>query len=170
MNSQSTSTPYCGKRTIGTVRDYLVKSMILAVIAFVLALVASVALLVIPFYSGTGSGVSLECDAAGVCREVVRVPEVIDSQTLLEVNGPRILVILTIPVLITGAALAAGWTRRARMLRIIATGVLFAGALLSMFSIGVFYIPSLIALALSVIVTPGPKSDMRQETNVEQPI
>jgi hypothetical protein len=75
-----------------------------------------------------------------------------------------------VPVIISGAALAAGWTRQARTARIVAAGVLFAVILLSLFSIGMFYIPSLIALALSAVFTPGIPPSRNQDTNLEQPV
>jgi hypothetical protein len=106
-----------------------------------LSLLASLLLLVLPVYSSATSS------SDG--------PEVTTTSTLLEVNGPGVLVILAVPVLLMLLPLYA--RRRARRwVSLACTLVLAAGALLGLASIGLFYLP---ALVCSVAATTAAMSE-----------
>ena len=79
------------------------------------------------------------------------------TATLIEVNGWRVLPILLVPAALTGLALVtilktnAGQTRR--RVFVWAPAVLLLGfCILGSFSIGIFYLPSALALVLSSIL------------------
>ncbi len=95
---------------------------ILAAISFALAVAASGLLLVLPTYSGWSS----------------ESPFVQQHATLLQVNGPRALIALAIPVLIAliPVLLPKWWVR------LVAGVVLGAFVGVAGFSIGLFYAPS----------------------------
>lgn len=70
--------------------------------------------------------------------------------TLLQVNGPRVLIVLVIPVLITLIPMLA----RNRGVRIAAAVVLASLALITVFSIGLFYLPSAGTLIAASVLKP----------------
>ena len=95
--------------------------------AFAVALLCSLILLVLPAYSGqTGRA------------------------TLLQVNGPRVLLPLAIPPSITLLPLLL----RGHSVRIGATIALGLFCLISGFSIGMFYVPSALLLILANLPNP----------------
>lgn len=71
--------------------------------------------------------------------------------SLLESEGSSILVVLSIPVLLTIIGLVAH--RRVRMVTAI---LLIVGCLLGLMSIGVFFVPSAILAVIAAVKTPGP--------------
>ena len=79
------------------------------------------------------------------------------TATLIEVNGWRVLPILLVPAALTGLALVtvlktnAGQTRR-RVLVWAASVLLLGFCILGSFSIGIFYLPSALALVVSSIL------------------
>ena len=83
-------------------------------IGFLATLTVSLLLLVAPVYSG--------------------------SETLIQVNGTRVVLVLAVPVLIAIAPLAF------RRLKIPAAIAMFAFSVIGGFSIGLFYIPSTVLL------------------------
>lgn len=107
-----------------------------ALIAFVLALVASLVLLFLPVYS------TVTTTASGTRTE--------DTATLWAVNGPWILIPLALPVLLTAAiALARG--RGGLVVSMLCTLVLAAFTVLAIASIGMFYLPALVVAAVAVL-------------------
>jgi hypothetical protein len=103
----------------------------LTVVSVLLALTASFLLLVLPTYATTSAGVE-------------------GRATLLQVNGPGVLIPLAAPVLI--ALLPLVFPKRA--VHIGAAMVLGLFALVGGFSIGLFYIPSVVVMALAAFRLP----------------
>jgi hypothetical protein len=109
-----------------------------AVAALVLAAVPSLLLAFLPVYSSesatatSGGAVSTSSGRA----------------TLLDVNGPGVLVVLLVPVALATLGLI-GSARRRRVLIWVAGGLLLGFALVSGLSIGLFYLPAAVALLLS---------------------
>ena len=95
--------------------------------AFALALLCSLILLVLPVYSGTAG-----------------------RATLLQVNGPGVLVPLAIPPFITVLPVILSQ----RSVRIGATIALGLFCLISGFSIGLFYVPAAVLLLLAHLTKP----------------
>lgn len=100
---------------------------VLTAVSFSLAVAASIAWLVVPAYSPGGA-------------------------TLLEVNGPWVLLLLAFPVLI--ALLPLVFPKQA--IRIIAAIILGGFAFLGGFSIGLFYFPSVVTMGLAGIEEDRP--------------
>jgi hypothetical protein len=113
------------------------------VVALGLSLLASLVLLVVPAFGGT----SASSDGAG---------EVTHTTTLLESEGPRVLMVLLLPVLLTLVPLLVrGRGRRSAALA--CTLLLAAGALFGLASIGAFYLPALIfAIAAATAAVQEP--------------
>ena len=114
---------------------------ILAAIALVAALGASVMLVVIPVYSGT------EIDPS-------TGQQIQTTATLIQVNGKGVLFALSIPVVIAAAGwLAILYVRRPKVLLVWGTAFLLtAFVFVTGFSIGMFYVPAMILLMTSAIV------------------
>jgi hypothetical protein len=106
---------------------------ILALISFGLAVAVSGLLLVLPTYSGWSS----------------ESPSVQQHATLLQVNGPRALIALAIPVLI---ALVPVLLPK-RWVRLLAALVLAAFVVVGGFSIGLFYAPSAFVMLMAGLVS-----------------
>ena len=106
---------------------------ILAAISFGLAVAVSGLLLVLPTYSGWSS----------------ESPFVQQHATLLQVNGPRALIALAIPVLIAlvPVLLPKWWVRIVAGL-LLAVFVVIAG-----FSIGLFYFPSAFMMLMAGLLS-----------------
>ena len=118
-------------------------------IAHVLAWVVVLGLVFGPVYQG----VSVSAAAPGApANEPIKT-----TATLIEVNGWRVLPILLVPAALTGLALVtilktnAGQTRR-RVLVWAASILLLGFCILGSFSIGIFYLPSALALVVSSIL------------------
>ena len=118
-------------------------------IAHVLAWVVVLWLVFGPVYQG----VSVTPVAPGeVASQPTRT-----TATLIEVNGWRVLPILLVPAALTGLALItvlrtdAGQTRR-RVLVWIPAVLLLGFCILGSYSIGIFYLPSALALVVSSIL------------------
>jgi hypothetical protein len=79
-------------------------------------------------------------------REVERV-------SLLEHEGASVLVPLLIPVAIAALGVVAGWLTRPRPFRIASAGLLLAFVIVGLLSIGIFYLPSAIAMVVAAIQT-----------------
>jgi len=99
-------------------------------VALGLSLLASLVLLVIPAFGGTSA-------SSDGTREVTH------ATTLLESEGPRVLLILLVPVVLTLLPLLVRGRGR-RSVALACTLLLAAGALLGLASIGAFYLPALI--------------------------
>jgi hypothetical protein len=107
--------------------------------SLVLAATASALLLVVPTYDGACIGVGKYGPGGSSC------PLGVSHTTLLEENGPHVLWVLAVPVVLA----AIGTLLRPRPARIVAAVALAAFSLLLGFSIGAAYIPSAIAMAIA---------------------
>lgn len=106
------------------------------VVAFVLALAASVLLLFLPLYA------TMTTTSTGATTQ--------GRASLWAENGPWILIPLAVPVLLTAViALARG--RGGLVVSILCTFVLAAFTVLALASIGMFYLPALIVAAVAVL-------------------
>lgn len=79
------------------------------------------------------------------------------TQSLLQSQGGWVLVVAAFPVALTVLPLFAGWSRRPRLFRSLLVGstvVLGLFVLVSGFSIGLFYVPALIALVAAAAQRP----------------
>lgn len=106
------------------------------VLAFALAIVASVVLLLVPFYT------QVKVTSGG--------PEQVTHPTLLEINGPSIFVPLLIPVVLTGLPLLIRGRARTPV-SVVATVGLAIFVVIGSASIGWFYIPALTAAVAAVV-------------------
>lgn len=109
-----------------------------------LALVGVTFLLFIPMTSTESLKVSVD-PVTGEQQEVRRR----GSETLLESEGASLLFVLAVPVLLTGVGVAAARrsARRVLTLVVVAYGI---GLFLAMASIGIFFLPSLLAIVLAL--------------------
>jgi hypothetical protein len=111
-----------------------------ASLSLALAVAAAIFLAFVP----ATSSVSVEAPDGDGPGAVTR-----STHTLLESEGPSVLVVLAVPVLIAAAGLAAA--RRSNRIALTAlTAVYGLGVLLALTSIGLFFAPSLIALVLAL--------------------
>ena len=120
------------------------------VIALALAGAASLLLLVMPVYRSVRS--SAVVDAGAEARTVVIT---VSHTTLLQQNGPAVLLILGAPVLITLVPFILRRVTRRLAWRLAPAIVLTALCILTGFSIGLFYLPAAVGLWIAVIVPPG---------------
>jgi len=114
----------------------------LTAISFWLALAASGFLLIVPTYSGTTYSGS-----SGVGSPV--------HATLLQVTGPRALIYLVVPVILTLAPMLIP----KRGVRAGSALVLTTLAVISAFSIGLLYLPSAFVLLLAAFPSSPVESD-----------
>jgi hypothetical protein len=113
------------------------------VVALGLSVAASLALLVIPAFGGTSAS-----SEGG--REVTH------ATTLLESEGPRVLLVLAIPLVLTLVPLLVRGRGRGAV-SVLAALLLGVGALLGLASIGAFYLPALIfAIAAATAAVREP--------------
>ncbi len=119
-------------------------------VSLVLALMASVILLVVP----TGTSVSSVCSvgpppvpggaqASPTCISRVTHTSLVDDQ------GWGVAVPLSIPVVVAGIPLALAGTRAWRPAAIAAACLLMAFAILGAASVGIFYLPSAVAMIVA---------------------
>jgi hypothetical protein len=111
--------------------------------ALVFALAAAVYLLGFPVYASASQYLS----TSG------RGGTMTGRSTLLAVNGLSALVPVLFPVVVSAGAVSLTRTRFIRPARWVAAALLTAFALLGALSIGVFYLPSAIAMWLSAVAT-----------------
>ena len=121
-------------------------AIILTVTANVLALAAAIWLALGPAYQGESVAAVA---TGGVAGEPVRT-----TATLIEVNGPRVLPLIFIPVILTAlAALAATILRADSVWRgplVLALAVLLSGlCVVALFSIGLLFLPAAIFLVFA---------------------
>ena len=110
-----------------------------AVGSLVLAAVASALFLVVPTYEGSCIGVADHGPGASSC------PGGVSRATLLEENGPHVLWVLAVPVVLA----AIGALVRPRGARVAVAVALAAFSLLLGFSIGAAYVPAAVAMAIA---------------------
>ena len=108
--------------------------------ALVLAIVAAAVLLFVPVTSVESGEVRID-PVTGRQEEVHRRY----SETLLDSEGASVIPVLVLPVVLTGLGVVAG-RRSARRLFTVAVVIYGAGVLLAMASIGLFFLPSLMAI------------------------
>ncbi len=117
-----------------------------ATVSLALAALAAAALLVAPLGSqvepvevspGPPTGAQPEQE-----REVERI-------SLLEHEGASVLLPLLIPVAFAALGVAAGWSTRPRPLRITSACLLLAFVVVGIVSIGIYYLPSAIAMVVA---------------------
>jgi hypothetical protein len=126
------------------------RSNVMAFISFGLALVASAGLLLAP--SGERQESSCAVTASGLGTASTDQPACVDTVSrvsLLQEEGIGVVLVLAIPVMVAGIALALQWTRWARPAAVTAGTLLVAFSVLGLASIGLFYLPSGIAMLLA---------------------
>lgn len=148
-----------GKETVSaTTRRRHPRGTLLVAIAFALALGVTCVLLVIPAYTGIRATAVAVPGQGEVFRPAAQE---VRRATLLEVNGPRVMWFLLAPVVLAAVPLALNWTAFRGPARALTAFLLVGFCLLTGFSIGLFYLPSAIAMAAAAIwgaVSDGPDS------------
>ena len=113
-------------------------------IAFVLGTAAVVVLLTVPF------GSSVTVDSSG--------QSVSESVSLLDNEGPVVLLVLAAPVMLLGVPLLISAPRAARRVRVTVAALLGLLTFLGALSIGVFFLPAWLSMvasaAMSNVQTP----------------
>jgi hypothetical protein len=116
-----------------------------------LAVVATVVLLVVP----TGREESISTGPSGVTIRSSR------STTLVQSDGLDVLVLLAIPVVLTGLPLVFRRPRWRRVALLAASVLLLVLVVLGAASIGLFYLPAAVAMVIAAVV-----ADRRGEASV----
>lgn len=125
--------------------------MVLALAGFGAALFTSASLIVLPIY--TTVRVSESSDPSDGIGPVVEEA----GQTLLEVNGPQVLVPLAVPVALAAAPLAFPYSRWRRVIQATAATLVSTFVVITGFSIGMAYLPSAVLLfAAAALKTRNP--------------
>lgn len=125
--------------------------MVLALAGFGAALFTSASLIVLPIY--TTVRVSESSDPSDGIGPVVEEA----GQTLLEVNGPQVLVPLAVPVALAAAPLAFPYSRWRRVIQATAATLVSIFVVITGFSIGMAYLPSAVLLfAAAALKTRNP--------------
>ena len=124
----------------------LPRGTLLVALSLVLALLASGVLLVVPTYTGVSASEAFTSGGA-----VVQRTNEIRRATLVEVNGPRVLRVLAVPVMLAALPLAANWTRLRTAAQALAALLLTGFALVTGFSIGLFYLPTAGAMVAAAL-------------------
>jgi hypothetical protein len=119
----------------------------MAIVAFGLALAASVALLLAP----TGERQESSCRVTGSTAGTLQTdqPVCVDRVShvsLLQDEGIGVALVLAIPVVVAGIALELQRTRWSRNAALVAGTLIAFFALLGAASIGIFYLPSAVAM------------------------
>lgn len=104
-----------------------------------------------PVYGTLRTSYSTEPDG-----RVVEGPVVQGHRTGLDVNGPEVLIALTIPILIAAAPLAAAKARRGA--QIVAGALLLVFSILGAASVGMLYVPSALLLLIGAIPQEGARA------------
>ena len=112
-------------------------------VALVLSVAASLLLLVLPVYESSTTS------SSGA--------EVSGTSTLLETQGPAVLVTLAVPILLTGVPLLVQGRARGAV-SLVCTLLLGIGALLALLSIGVFYLPALVCSIAATTASLRPSA------------
>ncbi len=126
-------------------------SAIAAWVAHIIAWATAIALVFVPTYQGVSSDPAL----GGEPGELVRTTE-----TMIEVNGLRVVPLLMLPILVSGFVV---WvvqctdTRKKRRKELLwLTTILFLGlCLLSFLSVGLLYLPTGLALLVASATAPS---------------
>jgi hypothetical protein len=123
----------------------------LAVAAFGWSLVMTALWFVLPAYHGEGASHT----SGGEVRTFS------SNETLLEHEGPGVLLVIAIPVVFTGLALLAHRSRRRRVIRIALGTVMALGCFLALLSVGAFYAPAAILLLVAGLRTDRSRAVVR---------
>lgn len=124
---------------------------LLALAGFGAALFASASMIVLPAY--TTVSVSESSDPSGGVRPVVEETR----QTLLEVNGPQVLVPLAVPVALAAVPLAFPRSRWRRVIQATAATLVSTFVVITGFSIGMAYLPSAVLLFVAAALGTGDR-------------
>ena len=124
---------------------------LLALAGFGAALFASASMIVLPTY--TTVSVSESSDSSGGVRPVVEETR----QTLLEVNGPQVLVPLAVPIALAMVPLAFPRSRWRRVIQATAATLVSTFVVLTGFSIGMAYFPSAVLLFAAAALGTGKR-------------
>ena len=114
--------------------------------AFWLALIPSLLLIVVPIYSGV-SEVMVTRDGGSVSTS--------GRATFLEINGLWSILLLAVPVVITSAGLAAGASSHRRFVVWGGAALLTLFVFLGAWTIGLAYLPSAAGLWIAAFATPA---------------
>jgi hypothetical protein len=123
--------------------DTVSRPILAVAISLSLALLAAGTLALAPLRSST-KRIRVYNDS-GVPQERVERTR----STLIDREGRQVLYILVAPAAVAAAALALSWTRYRRNVWIAASVALVAFVALSILSIGIFYVPSAIAMVIA---------------------
>ncbi|MBN9150875.1 MAG: hypothetical protein J0H56_05580 [Micrococcales bacterium] len=137
MNPEDT-----GLRQSGLSR-YFIAKRILQIVAFALVLIPAIVLLIVPVYNLASS------DSTGDSSLV--------TATLLDVNGPGILILFSIPVIAAGVPLfvhGRTWT----VLSIVAAAVLGLWVVAGLLTIGIYFIPAFVTGIIAACLSRQPRS------------
>lgn len=138
-------------------RQEMSRPTVTNVSAFVLATAASLLLLAVPVYTTVGSSAVVHGGTSSPLPVITRASE----STLLEQNGPAVLVALIVPVLITLVPLLD--RRSGRWPWLLASAItLTVLCFLAGFSIGLLYLPA--AVALWIATALSRRADSRLES------
>ncbi len=131
-------------------RRKVVLGLSLAAIAWSVALLVGAATL--PFYSGTR--VSVDCPG---CPEVVSE---LETRTLLEVNGPGVLLVVGVPLGVSLLVAVTLWSGRPSVPAWVLIALLWLFSLVAVLSIGMFVMPAalLLTLAAAFAGKPAPRA------------
>ena len=121
------------------------RGAIAAVISLAFSLVVAVTLAVTPL----GSQREVVLSSPGGTAIAGRVEHV----SLLQQEGASVLVPLAVPIAMAALGVGAGLFRRPRPVRAVAAGLLVVFVLLGAISIGLFYLPSAVAMVVAAVQT-----------------
>lgn len=131
------------------------KSTVAAIASFALAALASVAFVFLPVIGGQehSGGPSTESGRVTIGPSGTPTAQTDDGSTsgstLPERQGLRVAGVLAIPVVISGVAAALSGSRRRRIVHGVAAALLFGWVLLGLASVGLFYVPSAVAMLIA---------------------
>ena len=131
-----------------SLRTSLLRGSALVVVSLVLASLASAFWLFVPTVAYEEAGGGAEAGSSPV--EVVPVER--GRSTLLEEEGSGVLIALAIPVAVAALALAVDRTRARRVSRTAAAVLLAAFSFVALFSIGLSYVPSALAMVAAAAI------------------
>ena len=115
-----------------------VRARTIALVSFVAALIAGFVVAFLPSGTSCSVGVSVGGTAVETCRRT----------TLIADEGPRILLIVAIPIAV---ALVAALVP-ARAVRVVAALLLWIGCALAILSIGIFFVPAAIVMTMAAVI------------------
>ncbi len=131
---------------------YPTTKRVFQLIAFALVVVADAVLLLVPTYSSAASSSSGDSSQATAATTSVET-----TQTMLQVVGPWLLVLLAVPL---AAALLPLWARgRAwTVLSLVSASVLGVFVLLGALTIGMFFVPALVTAIVAACLPSVPRA------------